>query len=90
MFRDRMLARIIEPTSELESLRVPEEVKVSTATSGSPIRRIRGKARQSLDGNWPRRGRRVPGSVRASLVLYDVSVLYYETDKSTAPSARIR
>ena len=46
MFRDLVLARIIEPTSKLDSLRVLEEVGVTTASSRTLTRRLKIYARQ--------------------------------------------
>src|SRR5205814_885276 len=76
VFRDLVLARIIEPTSKLDSLRVLEEVGVSPASYATLKRRLPVFAkevwRQKLASACAARTRLGP----ASLVLYDVSTLY--------------
>jgi hypothetical protein len=82
VFRGLVLARIIEPTSKLDSLRVLDEVGVAAASYPTLNRRLRGYAASS----WRRRlaaacaARAALGP--ASLVLYDVSTLYFETDQA--------
>ena len=80
MFRQFVLARIIEPTSKQDSLRVLEEAGVDAASYPTLNRRLRAYARDS----W-RRGLAAACAAHAalgpaSLVLYDVSTLYFETD----------
>ena len=81
VFRQLVLARIIEPTSKQDSLRVLEEVGVAAASYATVKRRLSAYAEQS----WRRRlaaacaTRAALGP--ASLVLYDVSTLYFETDQ---------
>lgn len=79
VFRDLVLARIIEPTSKLDSLRVLEEVGVPSASYRTITRRLGGYAeeswRQQLAASCAKRAALGP----ASLVLYDVSTLYFET-----------
>src|SRR6476620_10967088 len=80
VFRDLVLARIIEPTSKIDSLRVLAETGVQpvdyrTVTRHLPlfaksvVRHAQSKACAAHAGLGP-----------ASLVLYDVSTLYCETD----------
>jgi transposase len=80
VFRGLVLARIIEPTSKLESLRVLEEVGVPAASYPTLNRRLASYAkpewRQRLAAACAARAALGP----ASLVLYDVSTLYFETD----------
>jgi hypothetical protein len=80
VFRQLVLARIIEPTSKLDSLRVLEEVGVSPASYATLKRRLptfaKDSWRQKLASACAARTRLGPGS----LVLYDVSTLYFETD----------
>jgi hypothetical protein len=80
VFRDRVLARIIEPTSKIDAARVLEEVGVDAASYATVKRRLRGYAlpkwRQSLATACAARA----GLGPASLVLFDVSTLYFETD----------
>ena len=81
VFRQLVLARIIEPTSKLESLRVLTEVGVDAPSYRTLNRRLRGYAadgfRRKLAKACATHARLGP----ASLVLYDVSTLYFETDR---------
>jgi hypothetical protein len=80
VFRQLVLARIIEPTSKLDSLRVLAEIGVDVPSYPTLNRRLRGYAAEGF--------RRKPAEAcaahahlgPASLVLYDVSTLYFETD----------
>jgi len=80
VFRDLVLARIIEPTSKVDAERVLGEVGVQAASYATVKRRLPSYAqpswRQSLAAASARRARLGP----ASLVLFDVSTLYFETD----------
>jgi hypothetical protein len=75
-----VLARIIEPVSKLDSLRVIEEVGVDPPSYATLKRRLPAFAeeswRQSLATACAAHARLGP----ASLVLYDVSTLYFEID----------
>jgi len=80
MFRQLVLARIIEPTSKQDLLRVLAEAGVDAASYPTLNRRLPVYARES----W-RRGLAAACAAHAalgpaSLVLYDVSTLYFETD----------
>ena len=81
VFRQLVLARIIEPASKLDSLRVLEEAGVTPASYRTLKRRLPAYAeqewRQRLSEACAAHAR--PGP--ASLVLYDVSTLYFETDQ---------
>ena len=81
VFRDLVLARIIEPSSKLDSLRVLEEAGVTPASYRTLKRRLPAYAEEA----W-RQGlsEACAAHVRlglASLVLYDVSTLYFEADQ---------
>jgi len=80
VFRQLVLARIIEPTSKFDSLRVLGEVGVATVSYPTLNRHLRGWAgeefRRKLAAACARHARLRP----ASLVLYDVSTLHFETD----------
>jgi hypothetical protein len=80
VFRQLVLARIIEPTSKQDSLRVLEEAGVDPASYRTVIRRLpiyaRPEWRQALAAACAAHARLSP----ASLVLFDVSTLYFETD----------
>ena len=82
VFRDLVIARIIEPASKLDSLRVLEEAGVSAGASyRTVLRRLPAYAkdsfRQELSAACAAHAKLGP----ASLVLYDVSTLYFETDQ---------
>ena len=74
-----VLARIIEPSSKLDSLRVLEETGIAPASYATVKRRLPAYAeegwRQRLSEACAAHARLGP----ASLVLYDVSTLYFET-----------
>jgi Transposase DDE domain len=80
VFRDLVLARIIEPASKLDSLRVLEEAGASVPSYRTVLRRLPAYAkegfRQELSAACAAHAKLGP----ASLVLYDVSTLYFETD----------
>jgi hypothetical protein len=80
VFRELVLARIIEPTSKIDTERVLSEVGVAAASYATVKRRLPSYAqpswRQSLAAASARHARLGP----ASLVLFDVSTLYFETD----------
>jgi hypothetical protein len=81
VFRQLVLARIIEPTSKLDSLRVLAEVGIETVSYPTLNRRLPVYAkpdwRQALGAACAAHARLGP----ASLVLYDVSTLYFEIDE---------
>jgi hypothetical protein len=81
VFRQLVLARIIEPVSKLDSLRVLDEAGVTPASYRTVKRRLPVYAqeewRQRLSAACAAHARLGP----ASLVLYDVSTLYFETDQ---------
>lgn len=80
VFWQLVLARIVEPTSKQDSLRVLEEVGVPAASYATLKRRLPAYAEPS----WRRRLAAACAAQAAlgpaSLVLYDVSTLYFETD----------
>jgi hypothetical protein len=80
VFRDLVLARIIEPTSKADSLRVLAETGVEPVDYRTVTRRLPKFAKPAV-----RQGLSAACAARAglgprSLVLYDVSTLYFETD----------
>jgi hypothetical protein len=80
VFRDLVLARIIEPTSKIDSLRVLAEAGVESVCYRTVERRLPSYAtagwRNALSAACAAHARLGP----ASLVLYDVSTLHFETD----------
>jgi hypothetical protein len=81
VFRQLALARIIEPASKQDSLRVLEETGIAGPSYPTLNRRLPAWAqeswRQGLSEACAAHARLGP----ASLVLYDVSTLYFETDQ---------
>ena len=80
VFRQLVLARIIEPTSKQDSLRVLEEVGVGAASYPTLNRRLPVYAQESWRRALAAACARHAALGPASLVLYDVSTLYFETD----------
>jgi len=80
VFRQLVLARIIEPTSKQDSLRVLEEVGVTASSYATLKRRLpvfgQEAWRHRLAAACAARAALGP----ATLVLYDVTTLYFETD----------
>lgn len=80
VFRQLVLARIIEPTSKLGSLRVLDEVGVSPPSYRTVTRRLPVFAQESWRQRLAAACAAHAGLGPASLVLYDVSTPYFETD----------
>jgi DDE family transposase len=80
VFRALVLARIIEPTSKLDALRVLDEAGVAAPSYATLKRRLPryGKPVWRKDVSAACAAHAALGP--ASLVLYDVSTLYFETD----------
>jgi hypothetical protein len=80
VLRDLVLARIIEPTSKIDAERVLTETGVAAASYRTVKRRLpviaKSAVRQSLSAACAAHA----GLGPASLVLFDVSTLYFETD----------
>ena len=81
VFKHLVLARIIEPTSKLDSIRVLDEIGIAAASYPTINRRLPVYAKDY----WRRRiaagfAEHV-GLGPATLVLYDVTTLYFETDE---------
>ena len=80
VFRQLVLARIIEPTSKADSLRVLEEVGVPTASYSTVVRRLAIYASDSWRHSLAAACASCAALGPASLVLFDVTTLYFETD----------
>jgi Transposase DDE domain len=80
VFRQLVLARIIEPASKLDSLRVLEEAGEEPASYATLKRRLPAYAAASWRHKLSAACAAHAGLGPASLVLYDVSTLYFETD----------
>jgi hypothetical protein len=80
VLRDLVLARIIEPTSKIDAERVLTETGVAAASYRTVKRRLpviaKPAVRQALSAACAAHA----GLGPASLVLFDVSTLYFETD----------
>ena len=81
VFRDLVLARIVEPVSKLDSLRVLEEAGVAAASYATLKRRLPAYTREEWRQRLSAACAAHAGLGPASLVLYDVSTLYFETDQ---------
>jgi hypothetical protein len=80
VFQQLVLARIIEPTSKADSLRVLAEVGVDAVSYPTLNRRLPGYATEQFRRKLAAACARYAQLGAASLVLYDVSTLYFETD----------
>src|SRR5215210_1543554 len=79
-FRQLVQARIIEPTSKFDSLRVLSEVGVAGPSYATLRRRLPGYATAEFAAALAKACAKHAALGPASLVLYDVSTLYFETD----------
>ncbi len=80
VFRDLVLARIIEPTSKIDSLRVLAETGVEPVDYRTVTRHLPMFAKPTVRQALSKACAAHAGLGPASLVLYDVSTLYFETD----------
>ncbi len=80
VFRLLVLARIVEPTSKLDSLRVVEEGGFDPPAYATLKRRLPAFAKESWRQKSAAACARTADLGPASLVLYDVFTLYFETD----------
>ncbi|MFI5825524.1 IS1634 family transposase [Streptomyces rishiriensis] len=83
VFKQLVLARIIEPTSKLDSLRVLEELNVGKVPSYATLKR---RLARSVEEKWQdavsaAAYRFAAGGGAVSLCLYDVTTLYFEADE---------
>ena len=88
VFRQLVLARIIEPTSKQDSLRVLAETGVDPVPSYATLKRrltvcATDGFRRELAAACAKHAALGP----ASLVLYDVTTLYFETDRVTGSAS---
>jgi hypothetical protein len=80
LFAHLVLARIIEPTSKLDSTRVLEEVGLTPVSCATLKRRLPVFATDSWRAHLAAACAAHAGQGPASLVLYDVSTLYFDID----------
>ena len=88
VFAQLVLARIIEPSSKLDSIRVLEEAGVTAPSYPTLKRRLPKYAKQQWRQALSAACAAHAGLGPASLVLYDVSTLYFETDTGTGSGSR--
>jgi hypothetical protein len=81
VFRQLVLARIIEPVSKLDSLRVLGEAGITPVSYATLRRRLPAYAKEPWRRGLSAACAAHAGLGPASLVLYDVSTLYFETDQ---------
>jgi hypothetical protein len=83
VFKQLVLARIIEPTSKLDSIRVLEELNVGKVPSYATVKRRlqRSVAEKWQDAVSAAAYRFAAGGGAVSLCLYDVTTLYFEADE---------
>lgn len=81
VFRQLVLARIIEPVSKLDSIRALEEAGVAPPSYRTIECRLPAYAEESWRQRLSAACAAHTGLGPASLVLYDVSTLYFETDQ---------
>jgi hypothetical protein len=81
VFRHLVLARILEPTSKLDSLRVLAEVGIDPASYATVKRRLPEYAKDTWRARLAAACARHAALGPSSLVLFDVSTLYFETDQ---------
>ena len=82
VFRQLVLARIIEPTSKEDSLRVLTETGIAPASYRTVKRRLPVYAQESWRRELAAACAAHAALGPASLVLYDVTTLYFETDQA--------
>jgi hypothetical protein len=80
VFRQLVLARIIEPTSKQDTLRVLSEVGVDAVSYPTLNRRLPGYAEDGFRHKLAAACARHAALGSTSLVMFDVSTLYFETD----------
>jgi hypothetical protein len=80
VFRQLVLSRIVEPTSKLDSVRVLAEVGVTAASYPTMNRRLRVYSTDRWRELLAVACAGQAGLGPATLVLYDVTTLYFETD----------
>ena len=82
VFRQLVTARLIEPTSKQDSLRVLAEAGLSPVSYATVKRHLPSYAAEDFTRDLSRLLAGYARIGRASLVLFDVTALYFETDKA--------
>jgi hypothetical protein len=81
VFRSLALARLVEPTSKLEAIRVLDELGIGAPSYRTIKRRLPGYATDERRQRLAAPCAAHVGLGPATLVLYDVTTLYFETDE---------
>jgi hypothetical protein len=81
VFRQLVLARVIEPTSKLDSIRVLDELGITPPSYPTIKRRLPVYAKSEWRQRLAAACADHVGLGPATLVLYDVTTLYFETDQ---------
>lgn len=82
VFRGLVLARLIEPSSKLDSARVLQEAGLTAPSYATVKRRLPGYATEEFRAGLASACAARAALGPAALTLYDVSTLYFETDKA--------
>jgi hypothetical protein len=81
VFQALVLARTVEPTSKLEAIRVLEEIGITAPSYPTINRRLPSYATQQWRQRLAAACAAHVGLGPATLVIYDVTTLYFETDQ---------
>ncbi len=81
VFYQLVLARVVEPTSKLDSIRVLEELGIAAPSHPTIKRRLPSYATDQWRQQLAEACAKHVGLGPATLVLYDVTTLYFETDE---------
>ena len=81
VFSQLVLARVVEPTSKLDSIRVLEELGIAAPSYPTIKRRLPVYASEQWRQQLARACAEHVGLSPATLILYDVTTLYFETDE---------
>jgi hypothetical protein len=81
VFQALVLARVIEPVSKLDTIRVLEEIGIAPPSYRTIVRRLPGFAGDEWRQRLAQACAAHVGLGPATLVIYDVTTLYFETDE---------
>lgn len=81
IFKDLVLARIIEPVSKLDTIRVIEELGLSSPSHSAILRSLKRSIDENYRATLERCCFKAASPASLSLLLYDVTTLYFEIQK---------
>jgi hypothetical protein len=81
VFQALVLARVIEPVSKLDTIRVLDEIGITPPSYRTIVRRLPGYASDEWRQRLAQACAAHVGLGPATLVIYDVTTLYFETDE---------